>query len=787
MSDSLSNRKPDSLRMRMTGSLRVASVYIQLKTRSLEKPFDYRIPDRLAGAVAIGSVVLVPLGRQKAVGIVAGLAASSRVSASRLVDIAELVDYPPIPERLIELALWISDYYYCSPTTALGLALPPGGLPKLVKDGSGKDTRYTLKAPTVRPRRLQFVRLPAGNDAGSLSMESATRRSAAQERVLETLRREGELSLTELTRRAGVSLSPVKTLEKRGLVEVFMREVRRDGLRYYGGPEAEPTGTDFSLDKSPTPPLQLNDPQQRALDAIIGRLDAPDLEKRSRPVLIEGVAGAGKTEVYLRAIEAATARGRNAIVLVPEISLTHQAVKRFRRRFGDRIGVLHSGLSLGERYDEYMRIRSGEAGVVIGPRSALFAPLPGIGLIVIDEENDGSFKQENDPRYDARRVALERARLEGAALIYGSATPSIESYHRVADHFPLPERATGAAMPEVEIVDMREEKDAIFSTRLVDGIDRNLAAGGKTILLLNSRGYARFLQCGGCGRVWECSNCEVSLTIHSRIRKLLCHHCGYSEEMPDICPDCGSAELRRWGVGTEQLEDEVRRRFPEAPVFRLDADTSRSYGAGPRILEEFGAARGGILLGTQMVAKGHHFPDVTLAAVVNADLSLQFPEFRAEEQTFALILQLSGRSGRADRPGKVVIQTWNADIECIRMAADQAVEEFYSAELERRQRLGYPPYVHLINIICLSRQSGKSGKAAEFLKEKLEPPPAGEQLLGPANLFRLKGWSRSHILVKTGDVERSLAAMKPVIERYREPYHNRGVRIVIDVDPQWLS
>ncbi|MDO8736923.1 MAG: primosomal protein N', partial [Thermoleophilia bacterium] len=417
----------------------------------------------------------------------------------------------------------------------------------------------------------------------------------------------------------------------------------------------------------------------------------------------------------------------------------------------------------------------------------LFAPLPNLGMIVLDEENDGSFKQENDPRYDARRVALERARIEGAALVYGSATPSLESYHLVTDRFTLHERATGADMPEVEIVDMREEKEAIFSDRLAAEIDRNLSAHGKTILLLNSRGYARFLQCGECGNVWKCSNCEVSLTIHSRIKKLLCHHCGYLEDMPDICPVCSSADLRRWGVGTEQLEDEVRRRFPEAPVFRLDADTARGYGAGPRILEEFGQADGGILLGTQMVAKGHHFPEVTLAAVVNADLSLQFPEFRAEEQTFALLLQLSGRSGRAEKPGRVVIQTWNADIECIRMAANQAVEEFYTAELERRRRLGYPPWLHLVNILCHSRESAKASKAAGFLGEKVKAVLTTERLLGPADLFRLKGWARSHVLVKTDSIERTLAAIKPVIEHYREPYRTRGVRIVVDVDPQWLS
>ncbi|MHB8859116.1 MAG: replication restart helicase PriA [Thermoleophilia bacterium] len=780
----------------MTAEAPIARIYIQHKTRSLDHPFDYKIPERLAGGVDAGSVVLVPLGRQKALGIVAGLVWDSELPQSKLVDIVEPIDYPPVPPRLIELALWVSDYYYCSPATALGLVLPPGGLPSLVRLSEDGQTVYRLKDPSVKPRRVQFARLasdaaPGGaSDAGpggasdtapgAASDAAPGRISAPRQRVLEVLGRDGDLPLAELCRRAQVSLSPAKTLARQGLLEIYEGEVRRKGQHYYGEPEA-------SVNEL-ADPLELNPGQQRALDTITARLRTNDMAERRRPILLEGVAGAGKTEIYLRAIEAAAASGRGAIVLVPEISLTHQAVKRFRRRFGDGIGILHSGLSLGERYDEYMRIRSGKARIVIGPRSALFAPMPDLCLIVVDEENDGSFKQENDPRYDARRVALERARLEGAVLVYGSATPSLESYHRVTDRFTLRERATGASMPAVEIIDMRQEQDPIFSRRLAAELDRNLAAGGKTIMLLNSRGYARFLQCGHCGHVWECSNCEVSLTIHSRSGRLLCHHCGYGEDMPDICPECKSTDLRRWGVGTERLEDEVRRRFPEAPVFRLDADTSRGYGAGPRILEEFGRATGGILLGTQMVAKGHHFPEVTLAAVVNADLSLQFPEFRAEEQTFALLTQLSGRSGRAEKSGRVVIQTWNADIECIKMAASQAVDEFYTSELERRRRLGYPPFTHLVNILCMSRQSDKSGKAAEFLKQKLTPAATGgEQILGPAGLFRLKGWSRSHILVKTGSVERTLAAFKPVLEHYREPYAVRGVRIVVDVDPQWLS
>ncbi|MHB1390884.1 MAG: replication restart helicase PriA [Thermoleophilia bacterium] len=776
----------------MSPSHQVARLYIQLKTRELDRPFDYRVPLEMAPGLQAGAVVLVPFGRQKALGIVVETDVSATVSAERLVDIESVIDYPPVPASLMRLALWVSRYYYCSPAAALTLVSPPGGLPALVSSGGAGEKTYSLKAPPVKARSIRFVRLAATThvpvaangdaDTGYQVMASPAsppsfRNTAARRRLLDTLARETELPVARALERAKIGRGTLNSLAEVGIVEIFSRQVSRESHRFYGNLESEPTRA----------PLTLNLPQERALAAIVSRLDAADPAERARPILIEGVAGAGKTEVYLRAIEAAIAQGGRAIVLVPEISLTHQAVKRFRRRFGERIGVLHSGLGLGERYDEYARIRAGAVDVVIGPRSALFAPIPDLKLIVIDEENDSSFKQESEPRYDARRTALERARLEGIALVYGSATPSLESYQRVQDRYALPERATGAAMPSVEIVDMRDEIDHVFSARLLTEIEANLKRGGKAILLLNSRGWARFLQCAACGHVWKCPNCEVTLTLHQGAGSMLCHHCGHAEPVPDFCPACRSAEIRRWGIGTEQLQQRVKKLFPEASVFRLDADTSRGYGEGPRILEEFGAAGRAILVGTQMVAKGHHFPDVTLSAVINADLALEFPEFRAEEQTFSLLLQLAGRSGRAELPGKVLIQTWNADIECIRMAADGALDEFYSRELERRRRLDYPPFTGLINIVFLSRDEHKPMEAAAHLKSKLEPVLGEVRVLGPAPLFKLKGRARGHILIKTQDTEGTLAAIGPVIEHYREPYGTRDVRIVVDVDPQWLS
>ena len=492
--------------------------------------------------------------------------------------------------------------------------------------------------------------------------------------------------------------------------------------------------------------------------------------------LLEGATGSGKTEVYIRACEAALAAGRGAIVLVPEIALTPQTLGRFRERFGDRVALLHSGLSEAERRDERERIASGEAPVVVGARSAVFAPLPSLGVICIDEEHDGSYKQESDPRYDARTVAAKRAALEGAVAIFGSATPRPESWHAL-ERLELGGRIA-APMPTVRIVDLRQETGYPLSTPLLAELGRLAENGGKGILLLNRRGMAPALHCRACGATCRCTNCDVALTLHGD-GTLRCHHCGARERVSETCPACGSPELARIGAGTQRLERELERHVPELERIRLDADAVAKPEELRGALERFAAADRAVLVGTQMVAKGHHFAGVELAAVVDADTGLGLPDFRAEERTFQLLTQLAGRSGR-DAPGRVLIQTFQPESRAVQHAARHDVDGFLAGELERRRALGYPPFRHLVRVLVSGPDIADATRALEELKAGL---PEFE-LLGPAPLLRLRGRHRAQLVGKT-DRPRALASRAAALLAAATPAMRRaGLNAVVDVDPQ---
>jgi primosomal protein N' (replication factor Y) len=520
-------------------------------------------------------------------------------------------------------------------------------------------------------------------------------------------------------------------------------------------------------------PEQLTPPQQKAIARIVEALDTGGAH-----LLLAGATGSGKTEVYLQACAAALERGRGAIVLVPEIALTPQILGRFQARFGDRIAVLHSGLTDAERRDERERIVSGEAPVVVGARSAVFAPVPRLGLICIDEEHDASYKQESDPRYDARTVAAKRAALEGAVAVYGSATPRPESWERL-ERLELGARL-GAPMPSVKIVDLRREAGYPLSAPLLAELGRISEHGGKAILLLNRRGLVPAIHCRACGISRRCELCDVSLTLHAD-QLLHCHHCGYSERVPEACPACGSSELARIGAGTQRLEAELEKRVPELERIRLDADTAAKPGALREALDRFVASDRAVLVGTQMVAKGHHFPGVSLAAVVDADAGLALPDFRAEERTFQLVTQLAGRSGR-DAPGKVIVQTFQPDATPLRYAARHDVAGFLAEELSRRRELGYPPFRHLISIVA----SGSDADSPARLLRELSKELTGVDLLGPAPLLRLRGRHRAQLVAKT-DRPRAVAARAGQLLAAAAPAMRRaGVRVVVDVDPQSL-
>jgi primosomal protein N' (replication factor Y) len=518
---------------------------------------------------------------------------------------------------------------------------------------------------------------------------------------------------------------------------------------------------------------ELSEPQRRAVARIVEAMDTG-----GGNVLLSGATGSGKTEVYLQACAAALERGRGAIVLVPEIALAPQTVGRVRARFGDRVAILHSGLTDAERRDERERIASGEARIVVGARSAVFAPIRGLGLVVVDEEHDQSYKQDSDPRYDARTIAAKRAALERAAAVYGSATPRPESWASL-ERLDLGGRVAGE-LPPVRVVDLRREAGYPLSAPLLSELRAVAERGGKAILLLNRRGVAPAIHCRACGTTIRCPNCDVALVLH-RDSSLRCHHCGHEEGSPEACPACASAELARLGAGTQRLERELAHEFPELELVRLDADTATKPELLADALARFAAADRVVLLGTQMVAKGHHFADVRLAAVIDADTSLALPDFRAEERTFQLITQLAGRSGR-DAPGRVLVQTFQPDARPIVHAARHDVSRFLAEELERRRDLGYPPYRHLVLI-------NTSGPELEPVLRALEEVAGGldgADVLGPAPLFRLRGRYRAHLVVKT-DHPRAVAARAARLLAAAAPSMRRaGLAAVVDVDPQSL-
>jgi primosomal protein N' (replication factor Y) len=551
----------------------------------------------------------------------------------------------------------------------------------------------------------------------------------------------------------------------RALALVAPYNAKRRGERS----EASVTG---SLAAEP-PPANLSETQTRAL-ARIDELLAGD----GGNVLLFGATGSGKTEVYIRACEAALARGRSAIVLVPEIALTPQTLGRFRMRCGDRVAVLHSALTEAQRRDERERIASGKASVVVGARSAVFAPVPSLGVICIDEEHDSSYKQESDPRYDARTVAAKRASLEGAVAIFGSATPRPESWEAL-ERLELGGRIA-TSMPTVKIVDLRREAGYPLSAPLLAELGGIAERGGKAILLLNRRGVAPAIHCRACGATRRCTNCDVALTLHGD-DSLRCHHCGRVEALEETCPACGSAELVRIGAGTQKLERELAKRVPELEVIRLDADAIEKPEQLRDALERFQRAERAVLVGTQMVAKGHHFPGVEFAAVVDADMGLGLPDFRAEERTFQLLTQLAGRSGR-DAPGRVIVQTFQPDARAVAYAARHDVRGFLDGELERRRALGYPPFQHLVRIVVSGPELGDAMRALEELKAGL----GDAELLGPAPLLRLRGRHRAQLVGKTSQPRSLATRTAALLSAAAVPMRRAGLTAVVDVDPQSL-
>jgi len=717
--------------------------------RALRGPFDYRRPEAMEG-LEVGSVVRVPFGPRKLLGVVVELAETSELASERLAEPIEALE-SGAPAELVRLGLWVAREYCSTPSRGLQLVLPPG-------TGTG--------GRTVRSKvELRAEILPAGEEA----LSGGGRLGVKQRAVLEALRA-GEMSGAELTAAVGSDRQTLRRLEERGLVATRSSRLRRAPAH---SSLAAPAGRPELL------------PEQReAVDAIVASLDGAAGSERS--LLLHGVTGSGKTEVYLAAVEAALERGQGAIVLVPEIGLAPQAVARFRARLGDRFAVLHSALSAGERYDEWRRLRSGEASVCVGPRSAVFAPVRDLGLVVIDEEHDPSYKQEGDPCYDARTVARRRAEECGAVLVAGTATPRPETWLELP-RLQLPRRVDGLRMPPVELVDMREAdpRGGPLHADTWEALEGVRLAGAKAIVMINRRGFAPWLTCRSCGHHWNCPNCDVSLIVHRHSGRLVCHHCAHVESQPRACPDCASTTLSRAGAGTERIEALLQERLAPMPVFRLDTDTAAERGAHARILAAFGEAPSGVLVGTQMVAKGHDFPEVTLAAILDADATLRFPDFRAEERTFAMVAQLAGRSGRGEAGGDVIVQTLAPNASSIEHAARHDSAGFLAGELERRRLLRYPPYSHLVRIGLNAEQEARVETAATALATEVRGKlPRDSELLGPAPMFRVRNRHRRRILVKAQDREGAVAAIREVVERRAADRSLKDVAISVDVDPQ---
>ncbi len=714
----------------------IAQVEPLTSARALRGPFDYALPEEMRDSVGVGSMLVVPFGRRELLGVVVGLSEASSVARERLLAPRRAVE-ADVPAELVELAGWIALEYCSTPARALSLVLPPGA-------GSGMRGLERLVAELTV--------------AGRQASTSGVRLSAGQRAVLERLALPGGPTPATAT---GAPHGTLRRLEARGLVRLSRRAFARS-------PEHISVGS--RRDGAPV----LGSDQQTSLDAVCAVIAA----RRFESLLLHGVTGSGKTEVYLRAAEAALAQGRGVIVLVPEIGLTPQTVGRFIARFGETVAVAHSRLSAGERYDEWMRLRSGEARICVGPRSAVFAPIENLGLIVIDEEHDSSYKHEGDPRYDARHVAARRAEQAGAVLLAGSATPRPESYARLR-RLTLPSRVDGGELPAVEVLDMRGGAGSLHE-QTAAALGELRRSGGKAIVLLNRRGWSNFLSCRSCGKVWGCPECDVALVLHRAEGVVSCHHCGHRETAPSRCDACASSSVARHGFGTERLEHELLAALggDEHQVFRLDADVAAAKGRAAAVLARFERASSGVLVGTQMVAKGHDFDRVALAVVLDADATLRFPDFRAEERTFALVAQLAGRAGRGGIAGRVLVQTLTPDARAILAAAAHDSEGFLAGELARRRALGYPPYGELIRVVCSSTEPGVALAAAREVRARLSLADA--RLLGPAPLFRLRGRERAQIVIKSADRRAAVAA---VGEAVATPAH-RDATVSVDVDPQ---
>lgn len=794
----------------------IANVIVDVSTAAIDRPFDYLVPEEWQAFIQPGVRVHVPFGPRKVQGFVLGLQETSDVESAKLKSIVSVIDVEPVlTSELLELAKWLKDDTLCFYNDALQVMIPAAlraAYSKIVHIDQGatlsepfqnllsKDCEVDfqqIEKENLLPELKKLLHLQQAEIETRIRQRSAPKKQTVyhlaqlpevrpgnakkQLQVLDWVETNQVTSFTlpQLQQDVSVTGAVVEAMVQKGYFVKKKQEVYR---------EIEMLG-DASQDKV----VELTDQQKNVLDQIV----ASSTQQQSDVFLLHGITGSGKTEIYLHAIEHALSLEKEAIMLVPEIALTPQMVLRFKMRFGEQVAVMHSGLSVGEKYDEWRKVIRREVKVVVGARSAVFAPFENLGLIILDEEHESSYKQEDSPRYHAREVAKWRAEFAHCPVILGSATPSIESYARakkgVYHLVELPGRANAKPLPPVELIDMREQlkggNRSMFSIELADAIRDRLKKKDQIVLFLNKRGFSSFVLCRDCGSTVQCPNCDISLTYHRMGEALRCHYCGYEEQVPNQCPQCESEHIRFFGTGTQKVEEELTRLFPEARTLRMDVDTTRTKGAHERILHHFGQKEAEILLGTQMIAKGLDFPDVTLVGVLNADTSLHLADFRAAEKTFQLITQVSGRAGRHEKEGKVIVQTYDPEHYALEYAKTHDYLAFYTKEMQVRKVYEYPPFYYLTHIQISHPDvlvtADYAEKVASWLRGELSSEAA---VIGPtaSAISRIQERYRYQCIVKYKKEPNLIPALHQLLKLARSEWEKQGVRIGIDLHPSTL-
>lgn len=810
---------------------KIAIVVINGTTREFDRQYHYLVPESLTDGLLTGMRVIVPFGKGNSPkeGYVLGFVESSDYKG--LKSIKKIIDDKPVlSQALIELAVWMKQRYFCTYSAAIKCMLPAGiGIKSLrvvkllnavkglspskqaivdtlaanesvleagelktlcgVKSGFNPHIK-ALEATgivsineqysvAVREKTIRVTSLAMPASEVMEDIENGALKRIQQIRVLEMLLENEYIAVADIVRFAAVSPAVLETLRKLGYIYYRDIEVNRDPLKH--------------RDIVATKPLTPTEEQAVVLEAACAATDSATFSE----MLLHGVTGSGKTEVYLQLIQHVLEQGRQAVVLVPEISLTPQMVDRFRGRFGDKVAVQHSRLSPGERYDQWRLIKSGAVRVAVGARSAVFAPFEKLGIIIIDEEHETSYKSETTPNYSAAQIAARRCMYDGALLLYGSATPSVETFQRAMDGkirvVTMKGRTNALVMPKVEVVDMRRELEegnrTIFSARLSEEIAKNIAAGQQTILFLNKRGYASFILCRSCGIRLKCRHCNITMTYHLNDNRLICHYCGYTVKLPSTCPKCGSSAIRQFGTGTQKVEEDLQKHFPGCSVIRMDMDTTTGKRSHEEILDAFREKNINILVGTQMIAKGHDFPNVTLVGVLAADSLLGMDDFRASERTFQLLTQVAGRAGRGQMPGRVVIQTYNTEDYSITSACGHDYHAFFRQESDIRKRLKYPPFTNIACIVVSSANDRlayeKARETSVFLASQVKADAGDELLPGPvrAPVSRLRNRYRWRLVVKCESVERLAHILAATSDEFQRNKGKYDMDLSMDINP----